>query len=202
MQYPDRTHHLRCHAPNPLTSSNMFWRKTTRQRHASVVMVTLLWRHSPESPCAPPWNPPHTAAAGRYDLPVDTRTGPAGHTHTHTLSSNRSRKHNCCAVTFVWCIGPMWCKQNSKQLRTHTICDSFDFHTFSRGNLFLPMDSRVSLWEPTSTKLLVRTALGPPGLATTTNKKIRAPYDRNQHHTAATGPTTQQDPFVVLSLRW
>lgn len=39
-------------------------------------------------------------------------------------------------------------------------------NTFSRGNLFLPMEANVSLCDPTRTKLLVRTALGPPGLAT------------------------------------
>lgn len=42
--------------------------------------------------------------------------------------------------------------------------------TFSRGNLVFPMEDKVSLCEPTRTKLLVRTALGPPGLATTTGR--------------------------------
>ena len=43
--------------------------------------------------------------------------------------------------------------------------------TFSRGNLFFPTDERVSLCEPTRTKLLVWTALGPPGLAITARKR-------------------------------
>ncbi len=42
--------------------------------------------------------------------------------------------------------------------------------TFSRGNLFFPIEDRVSLCDPTRTKLLVRTALGPPGLATTAQR--------------------------------
>jgi len=42
--------------------------------------------------------------------------------------------------------------------------------TFSNGNLFFPMEARVSLCDPTSTKPLVRTAFGPPGLAITENK--------------------------------
>lgn len=44
-------------------------------------------------------------------------------------------------------------------------------HTFSKGNLFFPIEDRVSLCEPTRMKLLVRTALGPPGLATTTRRE-------------------------------
>lgn len=41
--------------------------------------------------------------------------------------------------------------------------------TFSRGNLFFPIAAKVNLCDPTRAKLLVRTAFGPPGLATTTN---------------------------------
>lgn len=60
-----------------------------------------------------------------------------------------------------------------------TLCTghSWSFFTFSRGNLFLPIQERVSRWDPTRTKSLVRTALGPPGLATTTHTEIRESTD-------------------------
>lgn len=44
-------------------------------------------------------------------------------------------------------------------------------HTFSNGNLFFPIEARVNLCDPTRTKLLVRTAFGPPGLAITGNSR-------------------------------
>lgn len=139
-----------------------------RRQHVSSTpvwsLVTLLCRHSPGSPSAPPWNPPHTSAAGRCDLLEDTRMGPAGQTYICPIPAESTTDGLwSCDLT----------GESSEHTHTHThVFDSFGFHTFSRENLFLPMDSRVSLWDPTSTKLLVRTALGPPGLATTTDERI------------------------------
>lgn len=47
--------------------------------------------------------------------------------------------------------------------------------TLSSKNLVLPTEDREIVCEPTRTKLLVRTALGPPGLAMTVKKKISIP---------------------------
>lgn len=100
MQYPDKTHHLRCQAPKPLTSSNMVWRKHSRwHRHErdlpqrwklhllqTALRLTLLWYshhgggqlYSPENLALPPVNQLGTASWGRCDLPEDTWTGPFG----------------------------------------------------------------------------------------------------------------------------
>lgn len=58
--------------------------------------------------------------------------------------------------------------------------DNNCFYTFSNGNLFVPIDDRVSLCDPTRTKLLVRTALGPPGLATTTHRQKKHTINKGQ----------------------
>lgn len=42
--------------------------------------------------------------------------------------------------------------------------------TFSNANLACPTEDNDSLWDPTRTKLVVRTALGPPGLAMAAEK--------------------------------
>lgn len=46
-----------------------------------------------------------------------------------------------------------------------------DLITLSKRNLLQPIEDSESLWDPTRTKLLVRTALGPPGLAKAVNGK-------------------------------
>lgn len=81
MQYPDRTHHLLCQAPNPLTSSNIvFWSTKaetvklhpSRERQRSVLTIACL----PGSPSPPPWSPLHTAASGRCGPPGGTGREP------------------------------------------------------------------------------------------------------------------------------
>lgn len=52
------------------------------------------------------------------------------------------------------------------------------FHTFSKGNWVFPIEARVSLYAPIRAKLLVRTALGPPGLATTATTYIMLNNDK------------------------
>lgn len=65
--------------------------------------------------------------------------------------------------------GPTWNGGKNMSLVNSSVCQAKHF-TFSKGNLFSPMDARVSWWYPSRTKLLVRTAFGPPGLARTWKK--------------------------------
>lgn len=78
------------------------------------------------------------------------------------MSADKSQPHMKCRIK----------KKTSVDKKTWRICkgDIIGIYTFSKGNLFFPIEDRVSLCDPTRTKLLVRTALGPPGLATTTHR--------------------------------
>lgn len=81
--------------------------------------VTLLCRHSPGSPSAPPWNPPHTAAAGRCDLLEDTRRGPAGQTH---ICPNPAESTTDGLWSCDLCVTYRSHRQSSKQLRAQNTC--------------------------------------------------------------------------------
>lgn len=151
MQYPDRTHHLRCHAPNPLTSSNMFCQERTRQQH---VNNTPTPRRRPQGRSDAHQEAPllHPGAHLTLQLQVDVSFQRTQERHLQGTDTGHSRKSQSSGGSGV-------------------SGDQAGLHTFSRANLLLPMEARVTLWEPTSRKPLVRTALGPPGLATAAERR-------------------------------
>lgn len=88
-----------------------------------------------------------------------------------------------------------------KTMRRNWKGDINSFYTFSKGNLFFPIEDRVSLCDPTMTKLLVRTALGPPGLAKTTHRKMRSLIPHIRAHQFYTS-TVVYLSYGVMSKQW
>lgn len=96
MQYPDKTHHLLCQAPNPLTSSNIVWGWQQDSVCVSANQCPLqqfanddfIWLHSPGSPSPPHSCQLHTASWGGCGPPEDIRMAPPIQSKTHITKSS------------------------------------------------------------------------------------------------------------------